>query len=461
MSTDITHNVIPDGADAGRGRSVQDILTTDTRTVPSTLLHTSTVDMGSADIPTRRYTSADYHQREISHVWRRVWQMACREEDIPEPGDHLVYDIGDDSVIVVRGEDDQIRAFPNSCLHRGTALCEGPGNSAKFTCRFHGMQWDIDGTLNSMPSSWDFPHVNPAEFNLPAVRTGTWGGFVFVCFDPNTESLESYLEVLPEQFTAFPLENRHKAVHVGKVIDCNWKVAVEAFLEAYHIAATHPQTLPYFGDELTQYDVWPGVRHISRVVSNAGIPSPQLRTPVSPDEIVAAFNRDVPPSRTNKPLPADENPRAFLAEAIRQNLGRSTGVDLDAVSDSELLDSIQYFAFPNFSPWAGIGAPLIYRWRPYEHNPNRCIFEVMLLFVAAPTTKRRRGAPIHWLSDDETFSDAHELGDLGALLDQDLANLRWVQQGLRASRKPGVTLARYQESRIRHFHQTLSTYVPD
>jgi nitrite reductase/ring-hydroxylating ferredoxin subunit len=212
MSTDITHNVIPDGADAGRGRSVQDILTTDTRTVPSTLLHTSTVDMGSADIPTRRYTSADYHQREISHVWRRVWQMACREEDIPEPGDHLVYDIGDDSVIVVRGEDDQIRAFPNSCLHRGTALCEGPGNSAKFTCRFHGMQWDIDGTLNSMPSSWDFPHVNPAEFNLPAVRTGTWGGFVFVCFDPNTESLESYLEVLPEQFTAFPLENRHKAV---------------------------------------------------------------------------------------------------------------------------------------------------------------------------------------------------------------------------------------------------------
>lgn len=456
----VEHGSIPDGADAGRGRSVQEILRTDSREVPATLLTTSMADLPESEVTIDRYLDPGYHEREIERVWRRTWQVACRAEDIPEPGDRIAYDINDDSVVVVRGDDDEIRAFWNSCLHRGTLLCEGSDQGDRFRCPFHGMRWKLDGTLEAMPSEWDFPHVDRSRFDLPQVRTGVWGGFVFVCLDPDTEPLEDYLEVLPEQFRDWPLEQRHKAVHVAKVVDCNWKVAIEAFIEAYHIAATHPQSLSYFGDEVSQYDTWPGVRHVSRVISNAGMPSPHLTTDVDDDTVVRDFQRDVAPARTTEPYDGTA-PRRFLAEAVRSSLAASAGTDLSAVSDTELLDTIQYLVFPNVAPWAGIGAPIVYRWRPYGNDPNRCLFEVMLLFVVPPSEARRRGADIHWLGDDETFADAPELGELGKVLDQDLANLPRIQRGLRTSRKPAVTLSRYQESRLRHFHHTLDAYLAE
>jgi hypothetical protein len=323
------------------------------------------------------------------------------------------------------------------------------------------MSWTLDGALDALPSAWDFSHVDADAFSLPQVRTAQWGGFVFICMDPQTEPLEAYLELLPEHFKFWPLEDRFKAVHVAKVVDCNWKVAVEAFLEGYHIPATHTQTMTYFNDECSQYDVWPGVRHVSRVISTVGTPSPHLSSPVDDDRIVEAFQRDVATSRNEAVRAPGQSPRAFLAQSVRTNLSQSSRLDLDHVSDSEMLDTIQYFVFPNFSPWAGVGAPIVYRWRPYGNDTQRSILEVMLLFVVAPDRRPKRGAPIHWLAGDERFSDAAELGELGPVLDQDLDNFAWIQKGLRGTRKPGVTLAHYQESRIRRFNRTLDEYLAD
>ena len=151
-----------------RGKSVQEIIASDAFPAPDVLRIDSPRDMGQEDVSLDRYYSRNWHEKEIETVWRKTWQMACRIEDIPAIGDTEIYDIVHDSVIVVRtgtGESD-IRAYINSCLHRGTILCSEAGNNQHFKCPVHGITWRLDGTLAGLPCKWDFPQVVPEEFSL-------------------------------------------------------------------------------------------------------------------------------------------------------------------------------------------------------------------------------------------------------------------------------------------------------
>ncbi len=111
------------------------------------------------------------------------------------------------------------------------------------------------------------------DYRLPEVKTGTWGGFVFVNLDRGAAPLAEFLGELPEHFEPWPLEKRYTEAHVVKVLPCNWKVAQEAFMEAYHVVATHPQLLPGIGDSNTQYDAWD---NFSRALTPQMTPSPHM-----------------------------------------------------------------------------------------------------------------------------------------------------------------------------------------
>ena len=154
-----------------------------------------------------------------------------------------------------------------------------------------------------------------------------------------------------------------------------------------------------------------------------------------------------------------ETARAKLAERARQKLARSTGQDLSKLSDAESLDLIQYTLFPNMVPWGGQSLPLTYRFRPDGDNPEQSIMEIMLLFAKAPDGSHPPVAKTTFLALDQPWADAKELGSAAMVADQDTDNLKRIQRGLRAAKKPGVTLANYQESRIRHFHKTLDEYM--
>lgn len=440
---------------------MQEVLQSDTRPVPADLLDQSAVFLGDEDIDITRYTSRAFHDLEIEHVWKKVWQVACRERDIPEPGDHILYDIGRELLIVVRTQDGGLRAFPNACLHRGTQLRTCAGKVDRFRCPFHGFTWSLDGELIAKPAAWDFPHVTKENFRMPDIRVGSWGGFVFVCLSDESESLESYVETLPAHFARWPLENRFKAAHVGKVVRCNWKTAMDAFLEGYHIVTTHPQTGSYTGDSNAQYDVWPGVRHVNRVVSPIGIKASTAPIGTTEQTLIDDMMRDMPVSGVPGSIVLEEGQaaRPVFAERLRKVFEQSAGVDLSGAADTEMLDSLQYYLFPNLVPWSGVGAPISYRFRPNGDNPEECIMEVMLLFVRDPATMPPRDMPLQMLSDTETFADAKQLGGLGPVLDQDLVNLERVQKGLHAIHKSGVSLANYQEVRIRHYHQILDSYI--
>jgi phenylpropionate dioxygenase-like ring-hydroxylating dioxygenase large terminal subunit len=442
------------------GPSVQDIFARDTNPPPETMRAESPVaDQSLEDVSIERYFARDWHEREVEKIWRKCWQLACRVEQIRNTGDHIVYDIVHDSLIVVRTASGEIRAYVNSCLHRGTMLRTEGGCVDRLRCPFHGWTWTLDGKLSVVPGQWDFPHVDKAALDLPEAKVGIWGGFVFVNFDPACEPLESYLENLPAHFADFRLEDRYLAAHVAKIMPCNWKLAMEAFVEAYHVASAHPQVLPYYGDTNTQYDVWPGVRHVSRMISVQGVPSPALKG-VPAERTIEEMRRDVP-FFGGKPIEVGEGEtaRGKLAERSREKISRSIGRDMSALSDSESLDLIEYMLFPNMVPWGGQALPLTYRFRPNGDDPESSIMEIMFLFSKAPDGSHPAPATMTMLGPDQTWSDAPELGSAAMVADQDTDNLMRIQKGLRTARKPGVTLARYQESRIRHFHATLDAYL--
>lgn len=442
--------------------SVQSLLDADTRAVPDLLRAEGLVDFGAQDIDKRRYFSREFHDLEVEKVWKKTWQMACREEDIPEVGDTWVYDVADMSVLVVRSTPDVIKAFPNACLHRGAALRVKPGNVPELRCPFHGFCWKLDGTLHQIPCSWDFPQIEPEKFSLPEYKVAEWEGFVFINMDCDAEPFESYLGDLAqhaEQIARPRLRDRYKAVHVSKVVRCNWKVGLEAFIEAFHTIATHPQCLMWGGDANTQYDVYPGEPHWSRMITPAGVPSPHVKKPPPEHEIAEWFFRDLLGGDSPLAVPEGVKARSVLAEFFRGVAKETMSYDASGDSDCQILDTLEYFLFPNFAPFFGLLQSLTYRFLPYGHDPDMSIMEIMLLIPVPEGQPKPLGARIHELGVDDDLSQAPELGNFGPFLRQDFSNMARVQKGLHATEKQGLPLGLYQESRIRQFHTLLDKYI--
>jgi phenylpropionate dioxygenase-like ring-hydroxylating dioxygenase large terminal subunit len=428
--------------------SYQKLLDGDTRPVPEVLRWQSRAELPVLSVPIERYTSRAFHELEVERLWRRVWQMACREEELARVGDLVVYEIAGDSLVIVRSAPDRIRAFHNACLHRGRTLRDCPGNARELRCPFHGWTWALDGSLKRVPADWDFPHVEPERFRLPEARVETWGGFVFVNLDPACRPLSEHLGDLPSHFVRWPLELRYKEAHVAKRLPCNWKVAQEAFMEAYHVGATHPQLLPGIGDVNSQYDAWD---NFSRAITPNMTPSPLLSWRPSEQEMLDSLLSRSLDEAPRLRVPPGMTARQTLAHGARLSL-EGLVPDASALSDAELADSFYYTVFPNFHPWGAYNR-IVYRFRPDGSDPDRSIMDV--IYLAPFRGERPAPAAVHWLGDGEDWTQAPELGFLARVFNQDTFNLSQVQRGLHAARHTHVTFAEYQETKIRHFHGLL------
>ncbi|MHB8439904.1 MAG: aromatic ring-hydroxylating oxygenase subunit alpha [Acidimicrobiales bacterium] len=442
-----------------RPSHVQLLLDAETRPVPPVLREVGDAVAAPVRVARRVYTDPEIERAEVDKVWHRTWLMACRLDQIPEVGDSIVFDVADLSLVVLRmapGDGaSSVRALHNSCLHRGTRLRSGPGRIEQLRCPFHAFTWRLDGSFAGMPCPWDFPDVDHASFCLAQAAVGVWGGFVFVHAGTDPEPLDQYLEVLPRHFAGWDLAERVVSAHVVRRLACNWKVALEAFIESYHTVSVHPQLLTTSGDTQTQYDVWRGVRHVNRMITPVGVASEHVEHEVSESEIVGAMfmsGGEVPE------MAPGASARSVLADKVRSDLALATGRSHDDVTDCEALDAIEYFVFPNFVPWAGFTTPLVYRFRP--DGVSRSIMDVMLL-EPAPEGERPAAAPTRHLDDDERWASAPELGYLGRILDQDTATLGRVQRGLESWSDAEVVFAAYQESRLAHFHATLEGYLTE
>ena len=431
------------------GITYQQLLDQDSRPVPDVLRLQSPKDMGLQRYSVKRYTSAAWHELEVERLWKKVWQFTCREEDIPEPGDHYRYDIAGMSFLIVRTEAGELKAYPNACLHRGRMLKEFDGNAAELRCPFHGFCWKLDGQLKDIPADWDFPQIDQSDFSLPEIPLAVWAGFIFINPDQNCDPFDDFIKDLAEQFERWNLGGLYKQAHAAKVMPCNWKIAQEAFCEAFHVNATHPQIMRSIGDVNSQVDVW---ENCARVITAGGTHSPLLTEVSDPDLIRAMMDLDHDAEVPE--IPQGVNLRTFLADRSRENLKAIAGDRAEIYCDAELMDSLDYTLFPNFHPWGAFNG-IVYRFRPNGNDHRSAIMECIML--APFEGERPPAAKVHWLEEDETWSSV--LGFLGKVFDQDSFNMPKVQQGLESTYMDGIVLSGYQESKVRWLHHKLTEWV--
>jgi phenylpropionate dioxygenase-like ring-hydroxylating dioxygenase large terminal subunit len=454
------------GTSRSTGIGWAELMSEDARPVPEFLRRESYTYRGSDPIAAERYTSPEFMRLEGTKMWPYVWQFAAREEDMPSVGDYVVYENAGRSFLLVRQDDGAVRAFHNVCLHRGRKLRTQDGTADQFQCPFHGFTWNKDGSLRKIPCRWDFSHLEDEKMHLPEAEVARWGGYIFLRENPGGPSLEEYLAPLPEHFQRWKHEQCTTAIWVAKVVPANWKVTAEAFMEAWHTVITHPQLLPFTGDENSAYWTWGD--HVNVNLVPFGIMSPHVDQSGKAqqwivDEFVkfngrSAENYDQAQDAYAIQVPADMSARRALGAAMRENYTRMFGHDHSEATDCELLDALVYNVFPNFAPWGGFMPNIVYRWRPWQ-DPDHCLMEVRILTRVPPGKPMPRGVPMKFLTDEQPWTAAAELGVLGAVFEQDMSNLPFVQEGLHASKNGQVNLGDYQEIRIRQFHQTLDKYL--
>lgn len=448
------------GSARAPGPGVSDTLLQDKSPPPAPLLQQSSAFLGDEDIPFERYTSQAFFDREMKSLWPHAWQWACREEHLPDVGDVQVYDIGPYSIIVTRVDDATIKAYRNTCTHRGTRLLDGEGShfSQGFTCPFHGWSWHLDGSIRNIPGRWDFPHVTDATHGLQEVLCETWGGFVFINMDKDAEPLHKYLDVMSEHFEHFPLERRRIKAHVQKILPANWKAAQEAFMEAYHNFETHDAP----NGANAQYDIFG--KYVSRFIHNIGTYSPLSLSdypgdkwrepPLTEQELLDGL------AVAGRALAEGETAREVAAQAVRDNLAAELGVDLSTTSDSVILDSIEYHLFPNMFFFPGVVVPMVYRFRPNGMDVDSCIFDLMLMEPLPDGAEHPEPPEPIKLSVEQSYTEVEELAWLGAVYDEDTSNLALQTQGFRNAGK-GMTLGNYQESRLRRVHLTQLEFMQE
>src|SRR3546814_293522 len=314
-------------------------------------------------IPTDRYTSVEVAQQERDLIWMRVWQIAGRVDEVPNPGDWKEHRIYDQSFLVVRGRDGQLRGFVNACRHRGNVLCREPNGNAggRFVCPYHLWSYDLEGQLRGVTRPDLVGDLNKEELGLLEVSVGTFAGFIFLNPDPDAAPLADFLG--PEAFEMiepYHLEDMVTVLDVREAIDCNWKVVVDAFQEGYHIQAIHPELLQivvidpttnrfrFWGDhevacapfavaDASPEDEYEGLKSLPDTFPTVTGYLPRLA------ELVDGYRN----ADGEIEYPAGVTGRILLQQATRETL-TEMGLDVSALTDAQMTDNHGWLLFPSF-----------------------------------------------------------------------------------------------------------------
>jgi phenylpropionate dioxygenase-like ring-hydroxylating dioxygenase large terminal subunit len=420
------------------------------------------------------YISQDYARAEQDRLWRKVWMQAGRVEDLPEVGNFITYDILTDSILIVRTAPDKIKAYYNVCPHRGRRLVDTPsgkrnatGKSPRFVCGFHAWTFDLEGKNIHVPDRkhWQ-DELADEDICLTSVKCESWGGWIWINMDPAACALRDYLEPAATLLDPYQLQNMRCRWRKWIIFECNWKVALEAFNETYHVPGTHPEFMA-FGD-------FPGWARNHGLHSNIGYDAPKgmdeqqgkLRIGVGADARISTAqmqNYTWDSANTNttqtmvdvaqklaEELPAETPPADVLAYWIQRSkeIDAARGVVWPEVPSSHATKAgTSWQIFPNFQIGQAVNNMLCYQARPYDFDPNKCIFEGAV-YELYPEGQ----AP-------ETEWEYTQRGDWPFVLQQDFANMAAVQLGMKNNGFRGTRPNPYRERAIPSLHLNLAQYM--
>ena len=222
---------------------------------------------GARLLPGKAYHDDAIFEWEREEIFYRDWLAVARAEDIAEPGSFLVREVLDESVLLVRGRDDVVRAFYNVCRHRGTAVEERDcGRAVRFQCPYHAWIYDLDGKLIRAKHTDDLEDFTFEGYGLAPIRTETWQGFVFLCFadETVTAGLQAYMGDWYEHHASFgrDMSKLQRAARLTYDVGANWKIVAENYSECYHCPPVHPllnRRTPYdLGEDFLAEGPWKG-----------------------------------------------------------------------------------------------------------------------------------------------------------------------------------------------------------
>ena len=197
----------------------------------------------ASTLPPGCYTQDEFYRREIERVFKRYWQFICREEQVGEAGAYLCYDGPGGPVIIVRGREGRLRAFANSCRHRGSRLLSGSGQCKRIVCPYHSWSYDLNGLLIGTPGMESINDFAARDFPLLELRLDSWAGFVFIHYQPDPAPLSEHLGSMRDKFAAHRCDAMRFCGSLEFEIASNWKLLAENALEAYHTGSVHRDTL--------------------------------------------------------------------------------------------------------------------------------------------------------------------------------------------------------------------------
>ena len=201
-----------------------------------------TVPKNLRGLPGKYYSDPDIYQVELTQIFYRQWLYACRAEEIPNPGDYRLFEIGEESVIIVRGKDQAIRAHFNVCRHRGTRLCmeaTGHFSSGTIQCPYHAWTYDTAGALVSAPLAHGM-ELHYDDLHLHHAAIYNWEGFIFINLSAEPVSFEQQMSALIGRFANWNMSELHTAKTIRYELQCNWKLIFQNYQECYHCPGVHP-----------------------------------------------------------------------------------------------------------------------------------------------------------------------------------------------------------------------------
>lgn len=210
-------------------------------------------------IPTGRYTDPAFFELERQRVFAGSWLFVGHESEWPEPGSYRSTSRSGAPIVVVRGEDGELRGFYNACRHRGAPVTRDEcGTSRRLTCQYHSWSYGTEGTLKSVPDARSFVGLDKDALGLGPVRCATWDGWVFINEDLDAEPLLDFLGPVADQMSEIDgVAMRAVGTRVHQVA-CNWKLMVDAFLEVYHVRTVHPDSAALlYNDQATTVAMLP------------------------------------------------------------------------------------------------------------------------------------------------------------------------------------------------------------
>ena len=353
------------------------------------------------DIPGGRYSDPEFQRLERVYLWKKAWLYAGHLDEFPEAGSYKLWRRNGSPILMLRDQQNEVRAFYNVCRHRGGPLVTDDTGTVPggLVCGFHGWTYDLSGKLINLRDKRDFVGLDMSCRNLVPVRCERLGNWIFVNEDPDAVPLAEYLGPVGEYFHGLPIDDLRLVDHQTFTVNCNLKVLLDAFLEVYHLKSSHADTVDRFLDYRGSHMIlWHG-GHSFMLTPN------RRRNWVDPG---------------TKGMP-----------------------EMDGVTDIERYNNPSFNIYPNLvTPVAPSGLPFLLLWPETDES-----MQLESIWFAPDWGDGQR--PDRW---DERISNFNRI------LNEDLQLAERIQESVTSPGFRGMPL-NYQERRIYHWHAELDRRI--